>query len=71
MFRYAVVNLRKKLCVTVSNAVTWANDEYVRMVNNERKRAHEEEVKRRKAELDRADKNAKFSRDINEMLAQL
>lgn len=55
----------------VSNAVTWANDEYVRMVNNERKRAHEEEVKRRKAELDRADKNAKFSRDINEMLAQL
>ena len=41
------------------------------MVNNERKRAHEEEVKRRKAELDRADKNAKFSREINDMLAQL
>lgn len=55
----------------VTNAVTWANNEYVRMVNNERKRAHEEEVKRRKVELDRADKNAKFSRDINEMLAQL
>ena len=55
----------------VSNAVTWANNEYVRMVNNERKRAHEEEVKNRKAELDRANKNAKFSRDINDMLAQL
>lgn len=55
----------------VSNAVTWANNEYVRMVNNERKRAHEEEVKRRKVELDRADKNAKFSREINDMLAQL
>lgn len=55
----------------VSNAVTWANNEYVRMVNNERKRAHEEEVKRREAKLDRADKNAEFSRDINDMLAQL
>lgn len=55
----------------VSSAVTWANNEYVRLVNNERKRAHEEEVKNRKAELDRANKNAKFSRDINDMLAQL
>lgn len=55
----------------VSNAVAWANNEYMRMVKNERKRAHEEEVEKRKAELDRADKNAKFSRDINDMLAQL
>ena len=55
----------------VSNAVTWANNEYARKVNYERKRAHEEEVKKRKIELDRADKNAIFSRDINDMLAQL
>lgn len=55
----------------VCNAVTWANKEYVRKVNYERKRAHEEEIKRRKIELDRADKNAIFSRDINAMLAQL
>lgn len=55
----------------VMNAVTWANKEYARKVNYERKRAHEEEVKRRKIELDRADKNAIFSRDINAMLAQL
>lgn len=55
----------------LSKVVTWANYEYARMVNNERERAHEEEVKKRKAELDRADKNAKFSRDINDMIAQL
>lgn len=55
----------------VEEMVNWANDKYVQKVEAERRRAHEELVRKRRAELERAKKNAEASRKINEMLANL
>ena len=55
----------------VEEAVSWTNDHYVRYVEAERRRAHDELVNQRKAELEHAKRNAEASRTINDMLANL
>ena len=51
--------------------VDWANGEYARMVRCERQREYEEELTRRRAELERAEKDAEFGSAINDMLANM
>lgn len=55
----------------VEEAVSWTNDHYVRYVEAERHRTHDELVNQRKAELEHAKRNAEASRTINDMLANL
>ena len=62
-------NRVKQAAEYVSQAVDWANGEYERMVKRERQRGYEEALAMRRAELDRAEKDAEFGRAINDMLA--
>lgn len=62
-------NRVKQAVEYVSQAVDWANGEYERMVKRERQRGYEEALAMRRAELDRAEKDAEFGRAINDMLA--
>lgn len=55
----------------VGRVVDWVNGEYARMVMRERQREHEEELARRRAELERAEKDAEFGSAINDMLANM
>lgn len=55
----------------VDKVVDWANGEYARMVRRERQREHEEKLARRRAELERAEKDAEFASTINDMLANM
>ena len=55
----------------VNEMVSWANDNYARYVEAERRRAHDELVNRRRAKLEHAKKNAEAGRKINDMLANL
>ena len=55
----------------VGQVVDWANGEYARMERRERQREYEEELARRRAELERAEKDAEFGSAINDMLANM
>ena len=55
----------------VNTVIDWANGEYARMVKFQRQRAYEEELKKRRAELERAEKDAEFGSAINDLLASM
>lgn len=55
----------------VSRVVDWANGEYGRKVRAQRERDYNEELRKRRAELEKARKDAELGGAINDMLAGL
>jgi hypothetical protein len=49
----------------------WTNETFVQELRRERQQEHDAKVKRRRDELNKAQKNAEASRRINDLLAGL
>ena len=64
-------NRVKQAVEYVGQVVDWTNGEYARTVRSEKQREREKELARRRAELERAEKDAEFGAVINDMLANM